>query len=95
MKQVGNCQNCGRSVYVNDIDLCKRCNQEVGLEILEKLDYVDEPKEDEGPSLEDLGLEEGSEVTEAEGGDREEQDSSKQANSDSSQEEPQKAEKKE
>ncbi len=87
MKQVGSCRNCGRSVYVNDIDLCKRCNQEVGLEILEKLDYVDEPKEKEGPSMEDLGLEEGSEVTEAgEGGDEEEQDPA---------EEPQKVEKKE
>ncbi|MBW2995673.1 hypothetical protein KY332_00060 [Candidatus Woesearchaeota archaeon] len=73
MKQVGLCQNCGREVYVNDIDLCKRCHQEVGIEILNKLDYVDEPEE-EGPDMEALGLEsEGSVVTESEGDDEEEE----------------------
>jgi len=88
MKQVGNCRNCGRNVYVNDIDLCKRCYQEVGLEILEKLDYVDEPEEEKGPSMDDLGLEEGSEVIESE--DKEGEDTSAKTGSDSLQEEPQK-----
>jgi hypothetical protein len=32
MKKVGTCQSCGREVYTNDIDLCKKCNQAVGLE---------------------------------------------------------------
>ncbi len=58
MKQIGLCQNCGRSLYVNDIDLCKRCHQEVGVEILQKLDYV-EPEEEEGPDMAALGLDEG------------------------------------
>ncbi|MBR9691564.1 hypothetical protein GOV06_02160 [Candidatus Woesearchaeota archaeon] len=55
MKQVGLCQSCGRTVYTNDIDLCKRCHNEVGLEFLKEMD-VEEAVE-EGPSMEELGLE--------------------------------------
>ena len=59
------CLNCGRSIYTNDIDLCKRCYQEVGLEFLGKEEEVEEVEE--GPSMEELGLEptEGSQVLES------------------------------
>ncbi len=65
MKKIGICQNCGRSVYTNDIDLCKRCHQIVGMDVLGEEEIEEEPTE--GPSLEELGLEapeEGSEVIE-------------------------------
>ena len=65
MKKVGSCQNCGRNVYTNDIDLCKRCHNEVGLEFLKTEDIIEEPEE-EGPSMEELGLEEGGEAEVAE-----------------------------
>ena len=55
-KKVGLCQNCGRTVYTNDIDLCKRCYNEVGLEILNKQEVIEEIDEEE-PSMEDLGIE--------------------------------------
>ena len=56
MKKVGSCLNCGRNMYTNNLDLCKRCHQEVGLEFLSKIE--EEPEEEEkGPSLEDLGIE--------------------------------------
>ena len=65
MKKVGICQNCGRNVYTNDIDLCKRCYQIVGMDVLGEEEIEEEPEE--GPSLEELGIEapeEGSEVVE-------------------------------
>jgi len=55
MKKVGLCQSCGRNVYTNDIDLCKRCYNEVGTEFLKTEDVVEEVEE--GPSLEELGIE--------------------------------------
>jgi len=38
MKKVGLCDNCGRSMYTNEVNLCKRCNQEVGSEKEEVLE---------------------------------------------------------
>ena len=61
-KKVGLCQECGRTVYTNDIDLCKRCYNDVGLEILNKREVVEDVEEEE-PSMEDLGIEEGTEET--------------------------------
>ena len=63
MKNVGICQNCGRKVYTNDIDLCKRCYQEVGIEFLNTEEVIEEEPE-EPVALEDLGLEPGAEETE-------------------------------
>jgi len=62
MKNVGICLNCGRRVYTNDIGLCKRCYQEVGLEFLKTEEVIEEEPE-EPVALEDLGLETGSEET--------------------------------
>jgi hypothetical protein len=61
MKTVNICLNCGRNIYTNDLNLCKRCHQEVGAKYQEKQEP--EEVEEEGPSLEELGLkpEEGSE----------------------------------
>ena len=28
MKKIGVCEGCGRELYVNESDLCKRCNRE-------------------------------------------------------------------
>jgi len=46
MKNVGICLNCGRSVYINEINLCKRCAQEVGAEFLKKADIAEEEQEE-------------------------------------------------
>ena len=57
MKKVGLCQNCGRSVYTNDIDLCKRCYNEVGLKFLNIQEAEEGPEEEETPvNLEELGI---------------------------------------
>jgi NMD protein affecting ribosome stability and mRNA decay len=37
MKKVGTCLNCGREVYTNDIDLCKKCYNEVGVDFLKQI----------------------------------------------------------
>ncbi len=34
MKKVGVCANCEREMYTNELDLCKKCNHEVGMEFL-------------------------------------------------------------
>ena len=63
MKKISVCLNCERELYTNDLDLCKRCHQDVGV----KFTAEPEPaEEEEAPSMEDLGIEEGSEVIEAE-----------------------------
>ena len=69
MKKVSRCQECGRKIYTNDIELCKRCHQEVGLQFLREEEVFEEPEE-EGPSLEDLDL--GTEETAPEEGPAEE-----------------------
>jgi len=63
MKKISSCLECGRKVYTNDIDLCKRCHNEVGATYLQEQEVFDEPEE-EGPNLEglDLGVEEGAEA---------------------------------
>jgi len=62
MKKIGACQNCERTVYTNDIELCKKCHSEVGFKFLATADIEEEIEE--GPSMEELGLEETSEVVE-------------------------------
>jgi len=57
MKNVGLCTNCGRNIYTNEINLCKRCYQDVGLEFL-KQQEPEEEVEEETKSLEELGIEE-------------------------------------
>lgn len=64
MKKTGLCINCGREVYTNDLDLCKRCYQEVGLEFLQQ--KSEEAVEEAPKTLEELGLVETEEPTEAE-----------------------------
>jgi len=57
MKKVGVCVNCGRTVYTNDLDLCKRCYNLVGVELEKKKEAEEGPEEEEtGPSMEELGL---------------------------------------
>ena len=56
MKKISRCQECGRKIYTNDIELCKRCHQEVGVEMLREQEVFEEPEE-EGHSLEDLDIE--------------------------------------
>lgn len=63
MKKVGGCQSCGRNMYTNDLDLCKRCFNEVGLEFLKT---VEVEEVEEGPSLEELGIESSAEGEPAE-----------------------------
>ena len=55
MKKISVCLNCERELYTNDLDLCKKCNQEVGLEILKQ----QEPKEieEEEEPMENMVLE--------------------------------------
>ena len=61
MKKTGICENCGREVYTNKLNLCKRCHQKVGGEFLKQ----QEPEEiEEAPSLEDLGIETSDETPE-------------------------------
>lgn len=60
MKKVSICINCEREVYTNDLDLCKKCYQDVGLQFLKKLE-PEEELEEEAPSIEDLGIEAGEE----------------------------------
>ena len=62
-KKVSLCQECGRTVYTNDIDLCKRCYNEVGLDILDQQEEIEELPEEE-PSMEDLGIEVSEETAE-------------------------------
>ena len=62
MKKISSCQECGRTVYTNDIDLCKRCHQEVGVSYLQNQEIIEED-EDDMPNMEDLGIEESSEET--------------------------------
>ena len=64
MKKIGVCLNCERELYTNDLDLCKRCYQDVGLEFLKDTE-PEEEIEEEGPHMpEGLVLEEGSEESE-------------------------------
>ena len=57
MKKVGVCQNCGRNIYTNDLDLCKRCNNLVGVEAAKEHEAEVGPEEEEKmPSLEGLDL---------------------------------------
>jgi hypothetical protein len=37
MKKIGACLNCGREMYTNDYNLCKRCHRVVDLDSLEDL----------------------------------------------------------
>lgn len=57
MKKVSRCVNCERKIYTNDLNLCKKCYRDVGLEFLKQ----QEPEEvEEGPaSLAELGIEAG------------------------------------
>lgn len=57
MKKISVCVNCERELYTNNLDLCKRCHQEVGFEFLKKQE-PEEVIEDEPVSIEDLGIEE-------------------------------------
>ena len=50
MKKISVCLNCERELYTNDLDLCKKCNQEVGLEILQQQE-PEEIEEEEEPSM--------------------------------------------
>lgn len=51
-------------MYTNDLDLCKRCNTDVGAAISAQQEDIEE--EDEMPAMEDLGIEsEASEVEES------------------------------
>ena len=54
MKKVGACENCGRTMYTNDLELCKKCNNEVGVEFFKNADIEEEVEE--APSLEGLDL---------------------------------------
>lgn len=74
MKEVGVCRNCGRKVYTNDLDLCKRCYNEVGVEFLKK-EVIEEPEEEKPIALEDLGIEEGKKEEEKEDSEEEKEDS--------------------
>jgi len=57
MKEVGVCDHCGRNVYVNSLDLCKRCNLIVGVESRKQAEAEAEPEEEEQPmSMEELGI---------------------------------------
>jgi hypothetical protein len=57
MKKVGVCTNCGRNCYTNDLDLCKRCYNLVGVEAAKEHEKeVGPEEEEEGPSMEELGL---------------------------------------
>ena len=38
MKKIGSCLNCGREVYTNELNLCKRCHKEADLEFLRELE---------------------------------------------------------
>jgi hypothetical protein len=38
MKKIGSCLSCGREVYTNDLNLCKRCNRDADEEFLKALD---------------------------------------------------------
>ena len=38
MKKIGTCLSCGREVYTNDMNLCKRCNKETDLDVLKTLE---------------------------------------------------------
>jgi len=61
MKKISQCQECGRNVYTNDLNLCKRCHQEVGLDIIKAMAPEDLVEEVEEPDMAELGLEETSE----------------------------------
>ena len=65
MKKVSPCQECGREVYTNDLNLCKRCHQEFGLEIIKAMAPEDLAEETEEPDMAELGLEETTETAEA------------------------------
>ena len=66
MKKIGQCQECGREVYTNDLNLCKRCHQEVGLDVIKSMAPEDLVEETEEPDMADLGLEETAEEAPAE-----------------------------
>ena len=55
-KKVGKCLECEREMYTNELDLCKRCFNDVGLEFLKNAEVVEEVED--MPNMEDLGIEE-------------------------------------
>lgn len=55
-KKVGLCQECGRTMYTNDMDLCKRCNTEFGAVVAAQQE--EEDIEEDMPAMEELGMEE-------------------------------------
>jgi hypothetical protein len=63
MKKISLCVNCGRNIYTNDLNLCKRCHQDVGVDFLRQQE-PEEVVEEEPASLEDLGIEATEEETE-------------------------------
>ena len=38
MKKIGACLSCGREVYTNDLNLCKRCHKDADAEFLKTLE---------------------------------------------------------
>ena len=64
MKKIGVCVNCEREVYTNDMELCKKCNQEVGLDFINKQEIEEEMDEEEPTFPESMVLEEGSDEDE-------------------------------
>jgi predicted amidophosphoribosyltransferase len=45
-KKVGVCINCNREVYTNDIHLCKRCFNEVGVDFLKESEIFAKPEKE-------------------------------------------------
>lgn len=55
MKKIGVCMECGREMYTNDINLCKRCFKEVGTEFIkeqEPEELLEQPEISESLNLE-------------------------------------------
>ncbi|MBD3249639.1 hypothetical protein GF336_06355 [Candidatus Woesearchaeota archaeon] len=42
MKKVGKCNECERTLYTNDFELCKRCFNEVGVEAINSMEDIEE-----------------------------------------------------
>ncbi len=42
MKKVSKCNECGRTLYTNDLDLCKRCFNKVGVKAMNSMEEVEE-----------------------------------------------------
>lgn len=56
MKNVGVCQECGRNVYTNEIELCKRCHKRYGAKYSKEAGLFEEEEKESGPGVEDLDL---------------------------------------